>query len=202
MHTTLNISSHFIFSKFWLPKGDVPIKICSHFLHSATEIKYLTRRTHSSLRFENGTCKNFRKVRKTSYIQTVPSSRKQLPYYQWFTEKIWNLLQKDEPFLGVSVRPRKAPINFVMFVHLSVFPQVWTDVRKIWYLGLLGRYVKGLPKFVNIGENVGHFTWSPKYVFILPTTLNLHNSPPWEWNGIRLLGQRQSEKHLANALLC
>ena len=41
---------------------------------------------------------------------------------------------------------------------------------------------------VNIGQNVGYFTWKPKYLLSLPATLNSHTSTRFTLNDITLLG--------------
>jgi hypothetical protein len=53
-----------------------------------------------------------------------------------------------------------------------------------------GKYMQiclGNPKLVKIGQNIGHFTWRPKYFLLLPATLNRHKIAVSEWNGFRLL---------------
>jgi hypothetical protein len=42
------------------------------------------------------------------------------------------------------------------------------------------------------GKNIGHFTRRPKYVILLPTTLNRRNSAVFEWNGINVTRTRLS----------
>ena len=78
----------------------------------------------------------------------------------------------------------------------------WADVFDILYSGLLRKPVKKINIQLKPGKNVGHFTWTPRSVLLLPATLNCHKSTIFEWNGNRLLGKPRRYKHYANAPQC
>ena len=42
-----------------------------------------------------------------------------------------------------------------------------------------------MPVWLKSGSNMGHCTWRPKYVLLLPATLNRHISDLLEWNGVQ-----------------
>jgi len=53
-----------------------------------------------------------------------------------------------------------------------------------------------IPNLVKIG----HLTCRPKYVVLLPETLNLHKDVFFGWNGVRLIRRPRKFKNYANAL--
>ena len=61
------------------------------------------------------------------------------------------------------------------FVRMYLSGSHWTDVRGIWYWGLIWISVEETQIWLRV-KNIGHCTWRPKYVRLLPATRNLHKS--------------------------
>jgi hypothetical protein len=85
-----------------------------------------------------------------------------------------------------------------MFI-MSVCPSVrmyqhgsyWTDFHDIWYAKLVWRSVESLQIWLKSGRRVGHFTWRPQYVLLLPARYTRHKSISvrhsvllncWQWH--------------------
>jgi hypothetical protein len=110
-------------------------------------------------------------------------------------------------YIGAFEYLHKAPISFTMSNCLSIClclsAQLPLDAFP-WNL-ILGTLMKICWKNRNltkIGKNIGDITWTPKYVLLLPVTLNHHESAVFKWNGIRLFGAPKGYKQYVNLLRC
>ena len=78
----------------------------------------------------------------------------------------------------------------------------WTNLRGILYGGYLWQSVEKNKIRLISGKTSGNLFEGPKYVVLLPATLNCHKSAIFEWNGIKLIRQPRGYKHYANAQQC
>ena len=68
--------------------------------------------------------------------------------------------------------------NALLFIRLCVSPSVcvykhgshWTNLRQIWYWGLLWNSVLKFQILLKSARSVGRCTWRPKYASLLPGT--------------------------------
>jgi hypothetical protein len=87
----------------------------------------------------------------------------------------WPVFEKN--FLARSHTRRKA---LLLYVHPSVRMyqrgSVWTYFREIWYWVLLWSCVEKVQIWLKSDKNMGHFTWRPTYVWLLPAKYIRHKS--------------------------
>ena len=90
--------------------------------------------------------------------------------------------------VSVVAKNHRLPSSYP-FVRMYPSGFHWTDVREILYRGLTWILVEKTEILFRV-KNIGHCTWRPKYVRLLPATLNLHKSALFrvKWYSIRLLG--------------
>jgi len=64
---------------------------------------------------------------------------------------------------------RKAAVNFIMYVCLSVRTEQlgshWTDFHEISYLSIFRKSVGTIQLLVKSDKNNGYFTWRPIHIF-------------------------------------
>jgi hypothetical protein len=90
-----------------------------------------------------------------------------------------------------SARPSVCP-------HVSVLlPLDWFACSLL--LQLLLKPFEMLQIALKLGKNVGHCTWRPKYVLLLPVILYRHKSAAFEWNGVTLVEWPRMYNSYANA---
>ena len=75
--------------------------------------------------------------------------------------------------------------------------------RLLWNL-MLGTFMKICPEnrthIVHEDRHkIRHFTWRHKYVLMLSALLNVHKSPLFQWDSVRLLEYPRKCKHYADA---
>jgi hypothetical protein len=59
---------------------------------------------------------------------------------------------RQHTLIGASAWSWKTPISFVVSVRVNQHWSHWTDLREIWYLGLLWKSVEEVPNLVKIGR--------------------------------------------------
>jgi len=101
-----------------------------------------------------------------------------------------NIIKSEVHFLGAFERSQKAPVTFVLSVHLYICPHVSAWLAPGWFKWnfVLRTFLKmrwGIPDLLKFGKNIRHLTWAPKYILLLPVTLYQHKSPVFGWNIIR-----------------
>jgi len=73
--------------------------------------------------------------------------------------------------MSVSVTSEKRLLAsshlFSLFNGMYQSASHWTNFHEIWYWGLLQKYLKKLQIWSSSAKNIGHFTWSNKYVYIV-----------------------------------
>jgi hypothetical protein len=106
--------------------------------------------------------------------------------------------------LNISIK------NLLALPYPSICPSVcvyecschWMDFREIWYWGCLWKSVEKTEILLKLDKSIGDLTWRPKYVLLLPVTLNHHRNVVLKWNGIRLFGAPWGYKEYVNVLQC
>jgi len=65
-------------------------------------------------------------------------------------------------------RKKRLLASSCLFVHPSAWMyRYWTDFLEIWYWRLLRKYVEKLQTWIKWDNNIGCFTWRPKYAYIV-----------------------------------
>jgi len=97
-----------------------------------------------------------------------------------------------------------APAAFVMSVLLPAWIRVAPTGRISlkFCIGYFYENLSGNSKFIKVGQNMGHFTWRPKYFLSFSAALWRHKSALFHWDGKRLLEQPTRYKYHANVQEC
>jgi len=78
----------------------------------------------------------------------------------------------------------------------------WADIRKTWYWGLLRTAVGKLQIWLKSEENIRRFTWTPKYVLLLPKIYIRYKSIPVQKSiFLNCWHRRVPEQYTQNTLL-
>jgi hypothetical protein len=62
--------------------------------------------------------------------------------------------------------------------------------------------LKKIEIWLKSDKNIGDIKWRPKYLLLMPVTLNHHWSAVFKWIGIRLFGAPRGYKQYVNMLRC
>ena len=92
-------------------------------------------------------------------------------------------------------REKRLLASSCVSVRMYQFCSHWSDFRDVWFWRLLLKCVEKIKICLKSDKKITHFTWSSKYVFLLPVKINGDKNAFVEWKGLKLKGWPRKHKY-------